>query len=288
MVNKNEELSASRIAARENRLAEIRKMNLLDNAFMSVAMNDILACQHVLRILLNRPELTVKAVRTQYRLSKITSHDAVLDVLAEDVGKELYITEIQQDGALDHGRRVRFYSAMVDSEFLEKGAEYYEMPELHVVYISRGDIWHGKTSEYCLMKTLVPKGKEGAADMFVPYDDGNHVTFVNAEINDGSELSKLMKYFRRSDPKDMSQGDLSKRVHFLKCEEGGAKELSSYTEKWWQEGRDEGVRDGEEKKARETSCNLFRKGMSVEEIAEIVQYSVSVVEQWVLGISASR
>lgn len=38
---------------------------------------------------------------------------------------------------------------------------------------------------------------------------------VNAEVDDGSEIAKLMKYFKISDPYDMSQGALSKRVHYL-------------------------------------------------------------------------
>ena len=45
--------------------------------------------------------------------------------------------------------------------------------------------------------------------------------YVNAEMDDGGEIAKLMKYFKTGDPYDMSQGALSKRVHYLKCEEGG-------------------------------------------------------------------
>ena len=47
------------------------------------------------------------------------------------------------------------------------------------------------------------------------------VTYVNAEIDDGSETARLMSYFKTADPEDMSQGELSNRVHFLKYEEGG-------------------------------------------------------------------
>ena len=99
-------------------------------------------------------DLVVREVRTQYRISKIASHDAVLDVLAED---------------------------------------------------------------------------------------GIHVTYVNAEIEDGTEVSQLMKYFKTTDPEDMSQGELSKRIHFLKCEEGGLKVMCEMSEKWIEEGRAEGI-----------------------------------------------
>lgn len=41
-----------------------------------------------------------------------------------------------------------------------------------------------------------------------------YITYVNAEINDGSDIAKMMDYFKTADPKDSSQGDLSARVHF--------------------------------------------------------------------------
>lgn len=73
------------------------------------------------------------------------------------------------------------------------------------------------------------------------------MTYVNAEVDDGTALAKMMKYFKTTDPQDMSQGELSNRVHFLKCEEGGYKVMCEMSEKWVEEGRIE----GEERKAKE-------------------------------------
>lgn len=78
------EAGRSRIQAWELRLAKAKKLNLLSDAFMSVALRDKRACQYVLRILTGIKDLVVLEVRTQYRVSKLVSHDAVLDVLAED------------------------------------------------------------------------------------------------------------------------------------------------------------------------------------------------------------
>lgn len=49
-----------------------------------------------------------------------------------------------------------------------------------------------------------------------------------------------MKYFKTADPDDKSQGALSDRVHFLKCEEGGMKIMCEIAEKIFAEGREEG------------------------------------------------
>lgn len=111
----------SLIRSREKRLAEVMKFNLMSDGFGTVALKDIPACQHVLRIITGISDLVVKEVRTQYRVSKITSHDAVLDILAEDGSGKLYNIELQRPRTIDHARRTRFYSSMVDSEFLQKG-----------------------------------------------------------------------------------------------------------------------------------------------------------------------
>ena len=77
--------------------------------------------------------------------------------------------------------------------------------------------------------------------------DGLHVLYVNAAIDDGTEIADLMKYFKKADPADMSQGDLSRRIHFLKCEEGGYKVMCQITEKFVQEGIEIGIEKGIEK-----------------------------------------
>ena len=57
----------SRIKERERRIAEARSLNLLSNTFMTVALEDKLACQHVLRIVTRIEDLVVKEVRTHNR-----------------------------------------------------------------------------------------------------------------------------------------------------------------------------------------------------------------------------
>lgn len=109
--NQSEQLpeDESIIAARERRVAEARKLTLFSDVFMTTALKDPAACQHVLRILTGIKNLTVKTVRTQYRISNITSHDAILDVLAEDGEGHLMNIEIQRADTVDHARRTRFY-----------------------------------------------------------------------------------------------------------------------------------------------------------------------------------
>lgn len=253
---------------------EARGFNLLSNVFMSVALNDIPACQHVIRIITGNPDLIVKEIRSQHRISKITAHDAILDILAEDGQGRLINIEIQRKDTIDHARRTRFYAAMIDSECLEKGKEYHQMPDVHIIYISETDLWKAGKTLYKVEKRF--QGTD------ISYDDGVYVTYVNAEVNDGSDIAKLMNYFKTADPEDKSQGDLSARIHFLKCEEGGYPEMCEVSEKIYNEGKTEGKIEGK----KETALNMKKKGYSDAIIADILEVGINVVQQWLTGSMA--
>lgn len=114
--------------------------------------------------------------------------------------------EIQRKDTIDHARRTRFYAAMIDSESLKKGKDYDQMPDVHIIYISETDLWKSGKTIYRVEKKL-----DGTENI---YDDGVYITYVNAKINDGSDIAKMMDYLKTADPKDSSQGDLSAKVHF--------------------------------------------------------------------------
>ena len=76
------------------------------------------------------------------------------------------------------------------------------------------------------------------------YDDGQHVIYVNAAVDDGSKKAALLHYFKTADPDDMSQGPLSRRVRYLKREEGGLNEMCEYSQRIYNGGKEEGRREG--------------------------------------------
>lgn len=285
--------SAGILADRDRRVEEARKFNLLSNVFMSVALNDAPACQYVLRILTGINDLVVKEIRSQYRISKIESHDAILDILAEDGCGRLYNLEIQRADTIDHARRTRFYGAMIDSEYLEKGKTYAELPDVYVIYVSETDLWKAGHVVYPVEKYF---GNTG-----LKYEDGQHILYVNAAVDDGSETAKLMQYFKTADPNDMTHGDLSKRIHFLKCEEGGYQEMCEVSERIYREGieegkakgraegRAEGKAEGKLESQKETAKSLAEIGMTIEDIAKVLKVSVQLVREWLSGsVSPAR
>ena len=73
------------------------------------------------------------------------------------------------------------------------------------------------------------------------YDDGKHVYYVNAGVNDESEVARLMDFFKTADPNDLGHGELSNRVHVLKCEKEGEDPMCAITQSFVDEGKIIGV-----------------------------------------------
>lgn len=261
-----------RIITREQLLAEAQKFNLMSDVFMRVALDDIPACQYVLRILTGIPDLEVKEIRSQYEVSKLASHDARLDIFAEDSQGKLYDIEIQRSDTIDHARRTRFYGAMIDSSYLEKGAQYSELPEVHIIYLSEKDLWKQGRTSYPVKKHF--------ENTSVPYDDGIHILYVNAAVDDGTEIARMMRYFVHTDPHDASHGDLSKRIHFLKCEEGGNTTMCEVSETIRRWGHEEGREEGREAQKLETARRMLSLGgFSCEQIAQVVDLPIETVKR---------
>ncbi len=205
----------SRTEVIEEGMRKVQGLNLFSDLFMTTALRDQGASEYVLRKILGKEDLKFTKVTTQWHLPNLTSKDSVLDLYAEDVEENLYNLEAQRSSTVDHTRRTRYYGAMLDKSSLDKGKDYSELKDVYMVYVSETDIWKSDSTMCYVKKSLVCKdGRE------LPYDDGMHLVYVNGEVNDGSEVAELMKYFKTADPEDMSQGALSERVRYLKSRKG--------------------------------------------------------------------
>lgn len=77
---------------------------------------------------------------------------------------------------------------MIDSEYLQKGKSYDELPDVHIIYISETDLWKAGKTTYPVKKYF--EGTE------ISYDDGMHILHVNAAVEDGTDPSKCCKIGR--------------------------------------------------------------------------------------------
>ena len=86
-----------RIDQREEDLQRIRGFRLMDDDFMAKCFEDDIPCTElVLSIVLERSDLKVESVRTQYEIANLQGHSVRLDVFAMDGEGKRYNIEIQR------------------------------------------------------------------------------------------------------------------------------------------------------------------------------------------------
>ena len=226
------------LAAKEKLLQQIQTMNLFDDVFTAVVFKDEGACLHLVRQLMQNPTLRLIAVRTQDDIPQLISKSPRLDIVAEDAEGTLYEIEVQRLEEPAPARRVRFYTSVMDSELLRKGVDYDKLPEVYLFYISKEDIWKKGLMKYEVRQYLL------CGDEAILYDNGLHTIYVNAEIDDGTSLAKLMQYLKTAKAGDTSQGALSEYVNYLKSPEGGREVMGEFEKYFREEGRKAGVEEG--------------------------------------------
>ena len=246
----------SLLAAKEKLLQQIQTMNLFDDVFTAVIFKDEGACRHLVRELMQNPTLRLIAVRTQDDIPQLISKSPRLDIVAEDAEGTLYEIEVQRLEEPAPARRVRYYTSVMDSELLRKGVGYDKLPEVYLFYISEKDIWCYGHTVYHVQQSLSFGEKQ------IPYENGLHTIYVNAEIDDGSNIAKLMQYLKTAKAGDTSQGALSAHVNYLKSPEGGRAKMGEF-EKYFTE-------QGEAKRGKETALEMLKDG---EKLPKIIKYS---------------
>ena len=121
---------------------------------------------------------------------------------------------------------------------LRKGATYDKLPEVYLFYISEDDIWHRGQTVYEVQQVL------NCGRRIIPYDNGLHTIYVNAEIDDGSNIAKLMQYLKTAKAGDTSQGGLSEYVNYIKSPEGGRQVMGEFERYFTEKGREQGMKQG--------------------------------------------
>ncbi|WP_440444489.1 PD-(D/E)XK nuclease family transposase [Phascolarctobacterium sp.] len=218
--------------------AAIPSMNMFRDLFAQAVLMDNASCEHVLRILTGNNTLKVKKNNIQHLISKLTSHNIIMDVLVEDANHKLYEIEIQKAaGNIAHEKRMLYYASSIINDYFFKGDQTYDsVPELHIFYISETDIWHRGKTYYPVLKHL--------GDLTTPYDDGLHMYYINAEVNDNSEIANLMQFFKTADANDNSQGSLSQRITTLKTKKEGLTFMDDLIKEFYDAGADKGKAEG--------------------------------------------
>ena len=159
---------------------KIQQLRLFDDELMTIVFSgDKKATEFLIRILLNRNDLTVTKSMTQEQKHNLFGHSVTLDIVAEDMFKTEYNIEIQRADKGADARRIRYHQAMMDSHTLKKGGKFKDLPKLYLIFILEHDLFDKGKAIYSVNKTLNITDEDGIP---LPFDDGCNIMYINARF----------------------------------------------------------------------------------------------------------
>lgn len=271
----------------EQKRALVNQFTLLDDTFCSKVLEDKAACEYLLSALLGKP-IKVIENKTQYSLRNLENHSVVLDALVEDDEHNIFDVEVQTEDEKNHERRLRYYSSAIDWSYLEKGKSYQELPDLYMIFISSFDPFKLNKNRYIIEKYIAGTDRK--------YDDGVHLYYFNVAVDDGTSLSKLLQYLKKSEAGNKSFGALSNAVNTIKSQKEGvesmckavndyAKALVEERKPEWilegkREGKIEGKREGKIENAVAMVTKMVKDGFDIEKALEYAEIDRQTYEKY--------
>lgn len=246
-------------------LQKIKKFCLLNDELMSRVFDENIECTElILRIILDRPDIKVKAVHTQSEIKNLRGRSVRLDIDATSEEDEPIDVEIQREDRGAGVKRARYNSSMIDANTLVKGEDYDKLPESYVIFITENDVMGANLPLYHADRIVAETGK--------PLGDGTHIIYVNGAYRGDNPIGKLMYDFSCSNPDDMYYSLLAKQVRYYKEDEKGIADMSKGMEDWIDEFIDE--------EKREMVVKMKKSGkLSNEDIAGFTGFTVEEVEE---------
>ena len=202
------------------------------------------------------------------------------DVLAEDSEEKLYDCEVQRANEGATPRRARYNSSMMDSRELAKGAEFCELPETWVIFITQNDIYGAGCPLYHVERIV--------QELQRPFEDGAHILYVNGANREDTPLGRLMQDFFCERPEQMNYKELAQRADYFKAEaEGGnvmCELMEKFGEKKLQEGRMEGREEGRMEGHREGMLDMARSLLMLNVPVEVIEKSSGLTRAEILAL----
>lgn len=157
-------------------------------------------------------------------------------------------------------------------EVTDTGIHFRQVPDGCIIYITQFDLFGRGKTMYHAQKVIQETG-----DVI---KDGLREIYLNTEVDDGSLQAALMQNFMKEEMADQRFPEVSRRFHDLKHDEKEVVPMCKELEQYLAEGHAEGRAEGEAEGKAFVARNLFRAGMSIEEIAKMVGMTAEVVRQW--------
>lgn len=248
----------------EDKLRTLREFRLMDDTFMAKFFEKQPECTELLlHIILENESIHVSEVIAQCSIQNLQGRSIRLDIYAKDDTGKPYNIEIQRAPKGASRRRARYNSSVLDANITESGDDYDMLTDSYVIFITETDVLGQNRPIYHIERTILEDN--------IPFDDGSHIIYINAEYKDDSPLGLLMQDFYCKNPHDMHYSLLKQRATYLKENPEGVTTMCKLMEDMMETV----IKDDRKKNA----CKMLEGGkLSYEEIAEYSGLTVDEVK----------
>jgi len=195
-------------------LAEIGRMRLMDDDFMSKCLENAPECiELMLQIILGKKDLKVIKSQTEYPIKSLQGRGVRFDVFARDSKGKEYDIEIQRANKGAEPKRARYNSALMDANALKSSDDFGKLRDTYVIFITENDVMKRGQDAYSYLRIEERNGDR--------LNDGTHIIYVNGATQSTTEIGKLVHDLLCRDAAKMYFDVLKKRVgDFKQTEEG--------------------------------------------------------------------
>ena len=208
----------------EEDLQRLRGFRPVDDTFMRVLFRDNLPlAEYVLRIIIGKEDLKLTKEETQKDLVRLVgARGLCLDVHGVDDQGQQYDLEVQRADAGARPERARYHAGALDVENLNAGQEFEELPTTYIIFITENDLFKGGQALYSINKII--------NEIEQPFEDRQHILYVNASYQGNDPLGQLMHDFLCSDPEDMYSELMAEKARYLKTDPKGVETMCKVME----------------------------------------------------------
>ncbi|MCC8111686.1 MAG: Rpn family recombination-promoting nuclease/putative transposase [Ruminococcus sp.] len=270
---------------RKQSLERLKLLRPIDDIFFRCIFKDnIPLTELVLRIILEKDDISVISAKTQFDLANLYGKSAMLDAVAIDSTGKTFNIEVQKQSEGAVPKRARYNNSLLDIHSLRSGGEHNDLPETYIIFLAEKDVIGANLPIYHIERCILETNKL--------FGDESHIIYVNGENKSDTELGKLMQDFTSADYKTMHYELLTNEVEFLKNNESGASKMCDIMEVAIKEAREEAeemaykaerAKEAAERAAEEfkrlTIERLLDKNMSYEEISEITSVTIEEIRK---------
>lgn len=204
---------------RQENLDAIKDFTLMDDTFMTqVFSGNIEATEYILSVILQREDLKVEQVITQFSLPNLYGRSVRLDIYARDAAGKQYDIDIQQKDAGAVPERARLNSSLFDAQLTNAGQkDYKDIPETYVIFITGNGVLKAGLPIYNIERVVLQTQEQ--------FDDKAHIVYVNGAYRGDDAVGELMRDFHCSDYRAIKNKTLANMVQFYKEDPEGVSKM---------------------------------------------------------------